>query len=150
MEVFTNCATAGASFTKFYLLLNGAGVGRAYDDALCPVDWAEAPELLLYLSPAHPDWPKDRAALHRFGVEFGLLRWGMGDDGRLLAVLPELDYAGAVIEGMGAGHVPAEAAEAGPHVAMPSVEEDRFHGNEHVQRGFRRTLNGNASQYLRQ
>jgi hypothetical protein len=77
MELFTNCATAGATFTKFYLLLNGAGVGRAYDDALCPVDWAEAPELLLHLSPAHPDWPRDRAALHRFGVEFGLLRWGM-------------------------------------------------------------------------
>ncbi|MEO3472035.1 recombinase [Roseomonas sp. CAU 1739] len=80
MEVFTNCATAGASFTKFYLLLNGAGVGRAYDDDLCPVDWAQAPSLLLYLSPAHPDWPKDRAALHRFGVEFGLLRWGIGLD----------------------------------------------------------------------
>ena len=80
MEVFTNCATAGASFTKFYLLLNGAGVGRAYDDDLCPVDWADAPSLLLYLSPGHPDWPKDRAALHRFGVEFGLLRWGMGPE----------------------------------------------------------------------
>ena len=80
MEVFTNCATAGASFTKFYLLLNGAGVGRAYDDDLCPVDWAQAPALLLHLSPGHPDWPKDRAALHRFGVEFGLLRWGMGLD----------------------------------------------------------------------
>ena len=78
MEVFTNCATAGASFTKFYLLLNGAGVGRAYDDALCPVDWAEAPDLLLHLAPTHPDWPRDRAALHRAGVEFGLLRWGMG------------------------------------------------------------------------
>ncbi len=77
MEVFTNCATAGASFTKFYLLLNGAGVGRAYDDDLCPVDWAQAPTLMLYLSPTHADWPKDRAALHRFGVEFGLLRWGM-------------------------------------------------------------------------
>jgi hypothetical protein len=80
MEVFTNCATAGASFTKFYLLLNGAGVGRAYDDALCPVDWAQAPDVLLYLSPTHPDWPQGRAALHRFGVEFGLLRWGMGPD----------------------------------------------------------------------
>ncbi|NMJ43443.1 recombinase [Roseomonas sp. JC162] len=80
MEVFTNCATAGATFTKFYLLLNGAGVGRAYDDDLCPVDWAEAPEVHLYLAPSHPDWPKDRAALHRFGVEFGLLRWGMGPE----------------------------------------------------------------------
>ncbi|WP_431267585.1 hypothetical protein [Dankookia sp. P2] len=34
----------------------------------------------------------------------------MGEDGRLLEVLPQLGYAGAVIEGMGAGHVPAEAA----------------------------------------
>jgi hypothetical protein len=29
MEVFTNCATAIASFAKFYLLLNGSGVGRS-------------------------------------------------------------------------------------------------------------------------
>ena len=40
MEVFTNCATAIASFAKFYLLLNGSGVGRAYDDELVVVDWA--------------------------------------------------------------------------------------------------------------
>lgn len=76
MEVFTNCATAIASFTKFYLLLNGSGVGRAYDDALMAVDWARAPALLLRLSPDHADWPKTRADLHRFGMEFGLLPWG--------------------------------------------------------------------------
>ncbi|MBR0684221.1 recombinase [Roseomonas eburnea] len=75
MEVFTNCATAIASFAKFYLLLNGSGVGRAYDDALVAVDWAGAPDVLLHLSPEHPDYPQDRAALHRFGVEFGLLPW---------------------------------------------------------------------------
>ena len=34
----------------------------------------------------------------------------MGDDGRLLDALPGLGYAGVVIEGMGAGHVPAEVA----------------------------------------
>jgi L-asparaginase len=39
-----------------------------------------------------------------------LIRIGMGDDGRLFAALPDLGYAGAVIEGMGAGHVMAEAA----------------------------------------
>ena len=55
IELFTNCATAIASFAEFYLLLNGAGVGRAYDDELMAVDWAEAPDLLLYLSPDHPD-----------------------------------------------------------------------------------------------
>src|ERR1700733_11019259 len=53
MEVFTNCATAAASFAKFYLLLNGSGVGRSYDDALMVVDWAQAP------TPRRcaPSWP---------------------------------------------------------------------------------------------
>jgi len=39
-----------------------------------------------------------------------LIKASMGDDGRLLAALPGLGYAGAVIEGMGAGHVPADVA----------------------------------------
>ena len=76
MEVFTNCATAIASFAKFYLLLNGSGVGRAYDDALMAVDWAHAPALLLHLSPGHPDYPHDDEALCRLGVDLGLLPWG--------------------------------------------------------------------------
>jgi adenosylcobalamin-dependent ribonucleoside-triphosphate reductase len=76
MEVFTNCATAAASFSLFYLLLNGSGVGRAYDDALMAVDWAQAPDLRLFLSAVHRDAPVTRAGRHRFGVEFGLLPWG--------------------------------------------------------------------------
>jgi hypothetical protein len=32
MEVFTNCAPRPRPFLSFYLLLNGSGVGRAYDD----------------------------------------------------------------------------------------------------------------------
>jgi L-asparaginase len=39
-----------------------------------------------------------------------LIKMSMGDDGRLLKALPDLGYAGAVIEGMGAGHVLAEVA----------------------------------------
>jgi len=39
-----------------------------------------------------------------------LLKWAMGDDGRLAEAVPDLGYAGLVIEGMGAGHVPAAAA----------------------------------------
>jgi L-asparaginase len=39
-----------------------------------------------------------------------LLKWAMGDDGRLLQAVPDLGYAGLVIEGMGAGHVPAPVA----------------------------------------
>ncbi|HET8995962.1 MAG TPA: recombinase [Acetobacteraceae bacterium] len=72
MEVFTNCATAACSFTKFYLLLNGSGVGRSYDDALMAVDWTNAPELLLYLSPAHPDHPAASGDRARFARELGI------------------------------------------------------------------------------
>ncbi len=39
-----------------------------------------------------------------------LLKWAMGDDGRLLQAVPDLGYAGLVVEGMGAGHVPAPVA----------------------------------------
>jgi hypothetical protein len=80
MEVFTNCATAIASFAKFYLLLNGSGVGRAYDDALTSVNWGDAPTLLLHLSPLHPDYPRSLEARCRLGVELGLLPWGASTD----------------------------------------------------------------------
>lgn len=76
MEVFTNCATAICSFAKFYLLLNGSGVGRAYDDELCIVDWAQAPDLYFVLGMDHPDYPRDRAALLHFGLEMQILPWG--------------------------------------------------------------------------
>ncbi|WP_245818273.1 recombinase [Muricoccus roseus] len=81
MEVFTNCATAIASFAEFYLLLNGSGVGRAYDDELCLVDWSQAPALLLHLDPAHADYPRGRDGLRRFGIEMGILPWGTDEAG---------------------------------------------------------------------
>jgi L-asparaginase len=43
-------------------------------------------------------------------VPVALIKVAMGDDGRLLGLLPGLGYAGVVLEGMGAGHVPAEVA----------------------------------------
>jgi L-asparaginase len=39
-----------------------------------------------------------------------LIKVAMGDDGRMLSMLPGLGYAGVVLEGMGAGHVPADVA----------------------------------------
>jgi hypothetical protein len=80
MEVFTNCATAIASFAKFYLLLNGSGVGRSYDDALAAIDWSNAPTLLLYLSLDHRDYPHSPEALCSLGVDLGLLPWGATSD----------------------------------------------------------------------
>jgi ribonucleoside-triphosphate reductase (formate) len=70
MEVFTNCSTAASSFSKFYLLLNGSGVGRSYDDAMMLVDWEYAPELHLHLSPYHVDHALQNRAF--FAHEFGL------------------------------------------------------------------------------
>jgi L-asparaginase len=55
--------------------------------------------------------------------EVALVSLGLGDDGRLLSTLPGLGYAGAVVQGMGAGHVPAAAVEriAAAIEAMPVV-----------------------------
>ncbi len=77
IEVFTNCATAIASFVKFYLLLNGSGVGRAYDDDLIVVDWADAPRLVFHLSPTHPDYPMSADAKGRFARDLGLAPSGV-------------------------------------------------------------------------
>ncbi|MBR0649705.1 recombinase [Roseomonas terrae] len=114
MEVFTNCATAIASFAKFYLLLNGSGVGRAYDDALMAVDWSRAPQVMVQLSADHPDYPHDRAALHRFGTEFGLLPWGTAE--------ADMDEA-AIRAFMAREWTTSEAAPA--HAIRVSIEDSR-------------------------
>lgn len=75
MEVFTNCSTASSSFLLFYLLLNGSGVGRAYDDDLMIVDWDNMPIVRCVLDDAHPDyiWGEDesvRDAKHKYAKAF--------------------------------------------------------------------------------
>lgn len=56
MEVFTNCATAATSFMLFLLLLNGSGVGRAYDDNMMLVDFsADMPVLVTAIGWDHAD-----------------------------------------------------------------------------------------------
>jgi len=98
MEVFTNCATAAASFAKFYLLLNGSGVGRSYDDALMAVDWAQAPDLLLHLDAGHQDHPAGARGAGWFAAELGIPETDVPDFLRR-ELLPELANApdGAVI-----------------------------------------------------
>jgi len=71
MEVFTNCSTASASFILFYLLLNGSGVGRAYDDDMCVVNWDFMPIVRCVLDEEHADfeWGKDESvkeAKHKY------------------------------------------------------------------------------------
>ncbi len=129
MEVFTNCATAIASFTKFYLLLNGSGVGRAYDDALMAVDWARAPRVLLRLSRDHADYPRSRAALHRFGSEFGLLPWGSAEaemDEAPIRAFIEREWADAAPSD--AIHVVIEDSREGWAKAIERIESMAFAG----------------------
>lgn len=75
MEVFTNCSTASSSFLLFYLLLNGSGVGRAYDDDLMLVDWDNMPIIHCVLDENHADfiWGDDegvRDAKHKYAKAF--------------------------------------------------------------------------------
>lgn len=62
MEVFTNCSTAAASFLLFYLLLNGSGVGRSYDDDMMVVDWRLMPEIFVTIDRSHKDFQSDELA----------------------------------------------------------------------------------------
>lgn len=55
MEVFTNCSTSAMSFLEFYLLLNGSGVGRCYDDAMMQVDWRLMPTVVCTIDGTHKD-----------------------------------------------------------------------------------------------
>lgn len=55
MEIFTNCSTSAVSFLTFYLLLNGSGVGRSYDDSMMVVDWANLPIVVPVIDMNHKD-----------------------------------------------------------------------------------------------
>lgn len=75
MEVFTNCSTASSSFLLFYLLLNGSGVGRSYDDDLMVVDWDKMPIIRCVLDDKHPDfiWGDDESvndARHKYAKAY--------------------------------------------------------------------------------
>lgn len=56
MEVFTNCSTSSSSFILFYLLLNGSGVGRSYDDDMCVVNWDNMPIIHCVIDETHADF----------------------------------------------------------------------------------------------
>jgi ribonucleoside-triphosphate reductase (formate) len=72
MEVFTNCSTSPTSFALFYLLLNGSGVGRCYDDDMMLVNWDNMPTVRVVLDHNHPDFDYSqhmsvRDAKHLYG-----------------------------------------------------------------------------------
>ncbi len=87
MEVFTNCSTASSSYILFYLLMNGSGVGRPYDDDMCVVDWDNMPNVRCVISEEHQDfmWGVDesvRDAEHKYGREEDNIHWFEVPDSR--------------------------------------------------------------------
>jgi len=85
LEIFTNCATSSASFILFYLLLNGSGVGRCYDDDMILVNWDNAPNVRCVLNDTHPDfdWSAHesvRDAKHKYGEGKDTLWFKVTDD----------------------------------------------------------------------
>ena len=50
-----NCSTSAASFLTFYLLLNGSGVGRSYDDAMIVADLNNLPIVVPAIDMSHKD-----------------------------------------------------------------------------------------------
>lgn len=92
-----------------------------------PIGYVIEGEVKFHSRPARPRWIA--------GVQPGkipdvaLLKMSLGDDGRILKALPGLQYQGVVIEGMGAGHVPAIAVAAVEEVAriMPVILSTRVH-----------------------
>ena len=65
----------------------------------------------------------------RVDAPVALIRMSLGDDGRMLRMVGELGYRGLVIEGMGAGHVPASVVPLVSDLAatMPVVLASRVH-----------------------
>ena len=55
MEVFTNCSTAASTFLTFYLLLNGSGVGRSYDNEMIVADFNSLPVTVCVIDMMHKD-----------------------------------------------------------------------------------------------
>jgi adenosylcobalamin-dependent ribonucleoside-triphosphate reductase len=86
MEVFTNCSTAMTTFASTYLLLNGSGVGRCYDDDLMLVNWDHSPNILCVLDSSHADFnytyhESARDAKHKCGNRDNVI-WHMVGDSR--------------------------------------------------------------------
>ncbi len=72
LEVFTNCSTAATSFMCYYLLLNGSGVGRSYDDDICLVDWRRMPYVYCVMDEKHADFDRQTTeSLEQFRHRFG-------------------------------------------------------------------------------
>jgi adenosylcobalamin-dependent ribonucleoside-triphosphate reductase len=86
LEIFSNCSTSFTSFYSMYLLLNGSGVGRCYDDDLMLVDWDNMPNVICVLNDDHRDYDFQahttvREAIHKYGQDVEWIEVGDSREG---------------------------------------------------------------------
>lgn len=90
-EYFTNCSTALFSWSTFFLLLKGSGVGRDYSAATCFVDWNYMPDVRFVLEgpnqwgqgghPDYQDWIESlQSAQHKYDSDSERVRWFTVED----------------------------------------------------------------------
>jgi L-asparaginase len=101
-----------------------------------PIGWVAEGQVRIALRPAgrrHVEVPEGAA-----DRPVALLTMSLGDDGRLFGALAGLGYCGAVIEGLGGGHVPFFAVEAAQRLAatMPVVLASRTGCGEVLRRTY--------------
>lgn len=79
-----NCSTSSSSFVLFYLLMNGSGVGRSYDDDLMVVDWSKnMPFIKVVLDESHADFNyQEMESLREAKRKYKNALWFEVDDSR--------------------------------------------------------------------
>jgi L-asparaginase len=95
-----------------------------------PIGLVAEGQVLIYLQPPRmPGLTLPTEAPGHAECPVALVRMALGDDDRMLRALPRLGYRGAVVEGMGAGHVPADVVAVFDALAaqMPVVLASRAH-----------------------
>jgi L-asparaginase len=94
-----------------------------------PIGWINEGEVRVAMRPVgrHHVWPARAVA-----APVGLLKVGLGDDGRLLPAILECGYAGLVVEALGGGHLPRLMVEPVQQLAsrIPVVLASRTGGGE--------------------
>lgn len=100
-----------------------------------PLGWIAEGDVHVAMRPAerHHVWPGHGAV-----SPVGLLKVGLGDDGRLLPAILECGYAGLVVEALGGGHLPQLMVEPAQRVAcrIPVVLASRTGGGEVLTRTY--------------
>lgn len=121
---------------RFVRKTHATGVGAFTSPSTGPLGWVSEGRVRIALRCA----PLERLDLARdvHGAPVAIVTCGLGDDGRSLEALASAGYRGLVVEGLGAGHVPAAMVEAlqGVASAMPVVLTSRTGAGEVLTRTY--------------